>query len=96
MQKWVPDATFNYRKYLPYKCPFPHEKSFLYKFDDSCITYTQDIKFKDRREVNKIRFTQNEKRYIDYLHGMDNCSLSALSSSSSFYYYRNAIDVIAL
>ena len=62
MQKWVPDATFNYRKYLPYKCPFPHEKSVLYKFDDSCITYTQDIKFKDRREMNKIRFTQNEQR----------------------------------
>ena len=47
--------------------------------------------------MNKIRFTQNEQhRDIDYLHGMDNCSLSALSSSSSFYYYRNAIDVIAL
>ena len=73
------------------------KKSFAYKFDDSCITYTQDIKFKDRREMNRIRFTQNEQqRDIDYLHGMDNCSLSALSSSSSFYYYRDAIDVIAL
>ena len=65
MQKWVPDATFNNRKCLPYNCPFTHENSFAYQFDDSCITYTQDIKSQDKSEMNKITLIRmNNVRYI--------------------------------
>ena len=46
---------------------FRMKKSFAYKFDDSCITYTQDIKFKDRCTMNKKRFIQNEQWYKNHL-----------------------------
>ena len=78
MQKWVPDATFNYRKYLPYNCPFAHVNSFVYEFDDSSINHTQDINSTDIRvSVNGIFdiwvIVWLSHRDINNLHGMANC-----------------------